>query len=529
MPAPRIAKPFRRRLPAVLTAADWQRIAQAPSYRAPRPQDVLNPPPFEPPGPPPMSAEQRWLLDAVLADPDADEPRLRYAEWCDRQGDSRGAFIRQQIEEFRRQSTQSNADQQKNDFLTPPCSSAAIGGEELFSPWSAADFVVRRGFVEGMSLSGRAFITLGEPLFRMTPLRDVRLVAVAWYMDELARTPHLANVERLDLSGNRIGPAGVRELAASRFVERLKGLNLSQNSLGNEGLRELLRAPWRGQLRGLGLAANGLDLEAVEELLSDPAFTGLIELDLAENELAELPTQWPRLQWLRLAGNPLSSAAVETVAQLDQLRSLDLRYCRIGPDGAAALARSISPLEDLELGFNDIADAGAAALAFPGVRRLSLRGNRIGPDGAAAMAGSGCVGTVVELDLMTNRLGDAGVFAIMADEGFASLERLNVANNDISDAGVQRLAASGSLGGLVSLSLAWNIFGDAGVNALASCPDLAGLRELDLTGTRIGFAGAKALVESPYLMNLRRLVIGENHRLPEDAGQMLRERFGTTK
>src|SRR5947209_7167525 len=67
-----------------------------------RPQDVLCPPPFDPPGPPPLSADERALLDAVIADPDADGPRLRYADWCDRQGAPRGAFIRGQVEEFHR-------------------------------------------------------------------------------------------------------------------------------------------------------------------------------------------------------------------------------------------------------------------------------------------------------------------------------------------------------------------------------------------------------------------------------------------
>src|SRR5579883_1494438 len=234
MPVPRIAKPFRRRLPAVLTAADWRRVAAAPSYRGPRPQDVLAPPPFDPPGPPPASAGERPLLDAVLADPAADAPRLRYAEWCDRQGDPRGAFIRAQL-------------------------SPGGGGEDhspateawakAFTPWSARDFVFRRGFVEGLSLSGRAFITLGGPLFRMTPLREVRLVAVAWYTDELARAPHLANLERLDLSGNHVGQAGVRDLAGSPYTARLAGLDLARNSLAPAGLAELLRAPWRGQLR----------------------------------------------------------------------------------------------------------------------------------------------------------------------------------------------------------------------------------------------------------------------------------------
>src|SRR5262249_31376999 len=162
-------------------------------------------------------------------------------------------------------------------------------------PWSARDFVIRRGFVEGMSLSGRAFISLGGPLFRMTPLREVRLVAVGWYMDELARTPYLARIERLDLSGNNIGPTGMRHPAASSFLGHLTDLELESNSLGQQGLAELLAASWRIQLRSLGLAGNAIDSAAFSQLLTDTGFNGLIELDLSSNQLDSLPSDWPRL------------------------------------------------------------------------------------------------------------------------------------------------------------------------------------------------------------------------------------------
>src|SRR5947199_380170 len=41
----------------------------------------------------PGMAENQQLFRAVLADPDDDDPRLRYAQWLEAQGDPRGEFI----------------------------------------------------------------------------------------------------------------------------------------------------------------------------------------------------------------------------------------------------------------------------------------------------------------------------------------------------------------------------------------------------------------------------------------------------
>ena len=100
-----------------------------------------------------------------------------------------------------------------------------------FAPWGARDLVYRRGFVEGMSLTGRSFISLGEGLFELTPLREVRLIAVNFLVGELVACRHLAKLKRFDLSGNRIGDAGAELLLGCGYLDGLTELELEGNDL----------------------------------------------------------------------------------------------------------------------------------------------------------------------------------------------------------------------------------------------------------------------------------------------------------
>jgi uncharacterized protein (TIGR02996 family) len=163
-------------------------MAVAPSYRAPRARDVLAPPPFVPPHAPQLDAEERRLLDAVIQSPDDDGPRFNYSQWLHLQGQThRAAFIDSQLRG------------------EPATADAAWSSD--FEPWCARHLMYRRGFVESMSLAGRAFITLGRPLFAMTPLRSVKLVAIAPFIAELATCEHARWLAEIDLRGNRISAA----------------------------------------------------------------------------------------------------------------------------------------------------------------------------------------------------------------------------------------------------------------------------------------------------------------------------------
>ena len=174
-------------------AADFRRMARHPSAYAPTAAEVLNPAP-----PPPIARDPHPLLQAVLAHPDDDAPRFAYAQWIDAADPTRAEFIRLQL----------RGDPAALQLLEAhgPRWNAA------FAPWGARDFMYRRGFVEGVSLTGRSFISLGASLFEATPLREVRLIAVAFLMDELIACPHLAKLEALDLRGNRIGEADAARL-----------------------------------------------------------------------------------------------------------------------------------------------------------------------------------------------------------------------------------------------------------------------------------------------------------------------------
>ncbi len=241
-------------------------MAWQPSSRAPHPRELLEPRPFSLPEPL-LDPEERRVLDAVLADPDADGPRLAFADWCDRVGDPRGNLIRRQLARFRegeapaeplrlregeapaeprvsgfpgfregeapaeplsnapaRQEPRPPGNPARQEPRSPgnPARQEPCPPEELvrfhldrFAPWGAKDLVFRRGFVEGMSLTGRSFISLGASLFRLTPLREVRLVAIAPFLGELAACPHLGKLRCLDLTGNRLDPAAVRMLLES--------------------------------------------------------------------------------------------------------------------------------------------------------------------------------------------------------------------------------------------------------------------------------------------------------------------------
>jgi lysophospholipase L1-like esterase len=73
----------------------------------------------------------------------------------------------------------------------------------------------------------------------------------------LAQSEHLAGLETLNLSNNRIGDEGARALANSEHLAGLRTLNLGGNDIGDEGARTLATSPhlhetirrhWAGKL-----------------------------------------------------------------------------------------------------------------------------------------------------------------------------------------------------------------------------------------------------------------------------------------
>lgn len=516
------------------TARLLQRMAWRPSSFAPWPHEVDDLDRLPPPVPPAWSEEEGHLRRAILRDPEADPPRLRYADWLSARGQPRGEFIRLQLRLA--QGLASWADRQREQRLLRE--HAPLWLSEL-APWAPRDPEFHRGFVEHATLTGRTFLSRAEGLFETTPLRSVRLIAITPFVPELAASAQVGKVRELRLPGCRIGPEGGRLLLDNRHLAILQALDLSRNHLGSEvAVRFAFGQQWPN-LQRLDLSGNALDADTATALFGNDALTSL---DLSRNALgptlgrrwASAPRERP-LDWLGLAEVGLTAEGGQPLAEglrRGLIRKLDLRLNALGPTGVAPW-NSVSAnanLEWLDLGFNDLGDDGAIALAQGtwgnSLHTLGLAGNRIGNRGCQALAGCAALDAVRDWNLSANWIGDVGLTALARSTKVRCLRSLNLANNFISDAGVQTLLTQLTRTGLTTLVLAWNHLTDVAARALADCPALAELETLDLSGNRLSYLGAQALARSPWLNRLQRLKVMRNERLWDSGLALLRERFG---
>lgn len=111
---------------------------------------------------------------------------------------------------------------------------------------------------------------------------------------ELARSPRLDRLVRLDLSGTRVGDAGMRALA-SASLPRLSSLNLYRTQVGDDGLSALLESPSLPALTELLLPDCRVTDEGARRLLASPRLAALTRLDLRLNHAIGEAT-WQQLR-----------------------------------------------------------------------------------------------------------------------------------------------------------------------------------------------------------------------------------------
>jgi uncharacterized protein (TIGR02996 family) len=314
------------------------------------------------------------LLEAVLATPDDDGPRLVYADWLTEQGDPRGELIAIQCARSR---LDSDAPEQK--LLEEREWTLLSLHEEEWRNALGKDVLsvkFRRGFVDEVTLFTASFVERAEAMFALEPLRTVRVVDA--------------------------GPEGAAMLAASPMLLHLEGLRLSnstgasQRGIGLDGLGELLLSRNLHALESFSLEGQHLD-------------------DLGAMAIAKAgPAALPSLKALRLASDSLSAVGVEALCSarwFRRLKRVSFAANQLREVGAEALAFApgATAWEELELDANLLGDAGARALAgheqLGALRRLSLQRNHLGPAGVQVLLDSPRLKGLTGLRLDGNRLG----------------------------------------------------------------------------------------------------------------------------
>ena len=202
---------------------------------------------------------------------------------------------------------------------------------------------------------------------------------------------------------------------------------------------------------------------------------------------------------------------VECLRVNNALKSLDLKWSRIGDTGTTQLAeclRTNIALTSLNLKSNDIGDAGAMQLADclrvnSVLTSLNLGSNNISAEGAMQLAECLRVNTTLaNLDLSRSRIGEGigeGGVAQLAEclRVNTALTSLDLKSCNISAGDAMQLADRLRVNTvLTSLGLGLNEIGDEGATQLGKCLRVNNtLTSLDLGFNHIGNTGATQLVK----------------------------------
>jgi len=463
----------------------------------------------------PGSSElERELLAEIYAAPEADTPRLIYADWLQSQAAQsdrdRGELIQLQCTSIaglppERRRAIRERERELLAALPPPS----------FGEGSRLDLVWSRGFLERCRGNLDAFARNVIEVFQLAPMLaslELELEALTnqSLLHRLSTIEQLGQIHELVVAPRTgievYGPIGDDILAALvRPLASLRRLRMTASNVGERGVASLVSGRGCAQLAMLDLTGNVIGAAAVEVLVGaaqlQPAVLRLASCGLpggAVEALARAP--WlAELEELDLGGNQLRDPGALALGEVpfSRLRRLALASCSIGKSGARELLRSphLARLRQLRLHENAIGDGGAVAIARSRMRSIE------------------------DLDLQACKIGDDGVRELAGSPNMRAVRRWRLSGNQIGDKGARAIAESVHTRDLVTLELARCRIGDEGAAALAANASAA--LELALAQCPIGDAGAAALLDSPV-----RAVTLSGDLLSAAMRDRIRERFG---
>lgn len=232
---------------------------------------------------------------------------------------------------------------------------------------------------------------------RIEKLTLADLVATDVTAEAFVAAQAFPRLRHLDLSCNRLGATGARQLAADVRMPALEYLDLSGGEggspyygrpavqpIGDAGAEAWASSPNAAKLTYLNVSATGLGVRGLTALMNSERLR-LDTLDLSTNPVGSWPAE--------LGNAPLWST-VET---------LNVTEC--GDDDIEALVATTSApcLRSISLAYNSVGSQGGRALAsWPVLSQLwelNLHDNVIGDDGLAELARSKAAQRLLELDL----------------------------------------------------------------------------------------------------------------------------------
>jgi uncharacterized protein (TIGR02996 family) len=278
------------------------------------------------------------FLTAILADPDDDAPRLIYADWLDEQGrPERAEFIRVQCDLARRP----EGDSRRGELQARERALLAVHEKDWAAP--LVGLVLRwtfyRGFVWGVTLQPRQFLSHADTLFGLAPVRAVTFYSgrEAMPVPDLASCPSLRRLSWVAFQGAYLPGGGDVQGTPQTLAEGY------DTRIGDAGVEVLAASPYVDQLTALILSGNGITSRGAQALAASAHLANLYWLDLQGNDIGGSAFQAlgrAASRWLGLGGAGTPGAGVQALINspyLGRLRHLDLRKNNLSAEDRQAL------------------------------------------------------------------------------------------------------------------------------------------------------------------------------------------------
>ncbi len=320
-------------------------------------------------------------------------------------------------------------------------------------------------------------------------------------LQDMETVPMIQRLHELHIDGNPLGSTGGSLLGRIPF-SHLKTLCVGGTKLGPTGLAHLVASPHLAQLERLDLTESNLCAEDLRALGADNSFVPqLRELNLNHNDLSARKlhelfqvTSLHKLQRLGLASCGLHDKGVGHLTQegaLPALEQLDVRYNQLRTHSGQLLgqATTLSQLQSILFAFDDLGDKGLQSLLGPesqlkNLQKLSLLKVAISPKGIAHLASSKVLSNLQELDLSCNEIGDKGAIALSYATNLRTLQALVLERCNITTPGIRALAHAGPrFPKLAALYLGLNDFCEEGIESMLQARFLR-LGAVDIRGMK---------------------------------------------
>jgi uncharacterized protein (TIGR02996 family) len=257
------------------------------------------------------------FLEQVLQDPDADEPRLIYADWLDDMGSPRGEFIRIQCE------LAATAPKDQPHSLKLRENELLRENEKRWagpvSQW-VDRFTFHRGFIEFVDVNVVDFLTHAGSLIELTPVRTALISNAEEHLLEFVECKHLNRLTGIGFPFTFLSEDKLKLNHECEHFGNVTRLLLNNCALGDDAFARLVTSALMDQLKWLDVSQNGLTDRGIETLAISSDVSGLESLFISQNEIS--PTggrliagakYLDSLQLLDLRGNKLTTREIELI------------------------------------------------------------------------------------------------------------------------------------------------------------------------------------------------------------------------